>query len=318
MREPISETVSDFLKTKNKDSDPFMLVVSYLNPHDICDYVDYLNYDNLSESTKKSKADKLADVAQQVEYAKTLGYPSDEFFAKHAPPLPGNFGDTTPRPAGLKGRQKKFKEDEKIWRMHRWIYNRLIEQVDTGMGRVLAALKAQGLDANTIVVYLSDHGEMSAAHGMEQKSAPYGECQKVPFIFSGPGIKKGVADNDTLTMTGIDMLPTLCELAGVAIPETLPGVSLKQTMTEGKPVTRKYIYPSSANWFQVTDGRYKYTLFETDAKGNRMLIDLKNDPSEMINLASDPSHSRIAADMRKNLLDNLRQRNVAIKGNLAD
>lgn len=312
VREPLSQEVADFLNKRDPESAPFLLVVSYLNPHDICEFDDYLFYDKLSEKERTRKADKIADVADQFRLAQEkFGYPSAEFYKMHCPDLPANFADTEPRPGGLKGRTKKYTDDQ--WRMYRWVYNRLIEQVDEGMGVVLEALKNRGLDDNTIVVYISDHGDMMGAHSMEQKSAPYGECQQVPLIIRGPGVKKGIVDRSSLSNTGIDLLPTLCDFAGISIPEDMPGISLKNTAVTGVPLPSRYVYPSANNWFQVVGERYKYTIFESEAAMPELLVDLEKDPGELVNLVEDPAYANIRAELRAELLENLGQRGIQPK-----
>src|SRR5690606_1860053 len=60
-----------------------------------------------------------------------------------------------------------------MWRSLRWGYYRLVEKVDAEIGRVLAALREQGQFDNTVVVFLSDHGECAGAHGLVQKTVFY-------------------------------------------------------------------------------------------------------------------------------------------------
>ena len=90
--------------------------------------------------------------------------------------------------------------------------------------RVTGVLREAGLEDDTIVVFTSDHGDMNAAHQMEHKSFTYEEAARVPFIFQVPGrTRAGHVDDENLTSNGLDLLPTLCDLAGVATPPDLPG-----------------------------------------------------------------------------------------------
>lgn len=309
VREPISKEVVDFLAQYKSEDAPFFLVVSYLNPHDICEFDDYLFYDDLDEREKQSKREKIADVADQFRLAReSYAYPNAEFYEKYCPALPDNFADTDPRPGGLKNRLKKYTEEQ--WRMYRWVYDRLIEQVDRGIGEIMGALERRNMAHNTIIIYVSDHGDMQAAHGMEQKSAPYDECQRVPLIVCGPGIQSGVVDRTSLINTGIDLLPTLCGFAGIPVPEDMPGISLCEVFRTGAALPTRRIYPSAHNWFQVTDGRYKYTLFESDRPLPEMLIDLKNEPGELKNLVTDPAYEKLRNELRSDLLENLNKRGI--------
>lgn len=60
--------------------------------------------------------------------------------------------------------------------MHRWVYNRLIEEADSDIMPVLDALENGGFMDNTIIVFLSDHGEIDVSHMREHKSVPYQEA----------------------------------------------------------------------------------------------------------------------------------------------
>ncbi|MEI8087881.1 MAG: sulfatase/phosphatase domain-containing protein, partial [Paludibacter sp.] len=161
-----------------------------------------------------------------------------------------------------------------------------------------------------IIVFTSDHGEMGGSHGFITKNVMFEECQRVPLIFAGKGIKANNVDKTTLVCNGLDFIPTICDLTGVEYSKKLTGMSLKSNlMKNGKPVERKYLITEDCNAFQIHDGRYKLTIFELP--GNpEMLTDIKNDLGETTNLANDPSMSKIKADLKKILLDNLAKRGL--------
>lgn len=79
---------------------------------------------------------------------------------------------------------------EEQWAFYRWMYCRLVEDVEQQIGRVLAALEESGLADNTIVVFTSDHGEMNQSHGLVFKSQLLEEATRTPLIISGPKVKK--------------------------------------------------------------------------------------------------------------------------------
>jgi choline-sulfatase len=191
-----------------------------------------------------------------------------------------------------------------------WMYHRLTESVDQQVGRVLKALVTSGLTENTIIVFTSDHGEMNGSHNLILKNVMFEECQRVPLIFAGKGIRENLSDKTTLVCNGLDFLPTICDLAGIEIPKGLTGISLKPFLTgEGIPTERKYIITESYNASQITDGRYKYTVYELPGYPE-LLTDLKTNPGETVNYAEDKEYASIKAGLKKLLLAGLDKRKL--------
>ena len=202
------------------------------------------------------------------------------------------------------------KWDDAQWDLYNWMYHRLTESVDALIGRVLAALKNAGLEENTILVFTSDHGEMNGSHGLITKNVMFEECQRVPFIFAGKGIRSNYADKSTLVCTGLDFLPTICDLVGIESPKGISGVSLKPYLTgEGKKPVRRYIITEDYNAYQINDGRYKYTIYELPGHPET-LTDLETNPGETISFANNPSYATIRDDLKKELMANLSKRGL--------
>ena len=307
----LGEEAAEFLKTKSPEGKPFLMVVSYINPHDICEYDDYVVYDKLDEKFKRKKAEGLARVRKYVEQAEE--WPDSVFYSDICPGLPENHELMAGEPEGLPGRAADYTDEQ--WRMHRWVYNRLIEEADSDISPVISALEEGGFMDNTLIVFLSDHGDMDASHRREHKTVPFQEAQKVPFVISGPGILKGVIDSTTVINTGIDLIPTVCELAGIEYPENeYHGLSIVPVATgKSDGIERRYIFTESENWFQVIeDGRYKYTVLETQNTGE-ILVDLKNDPGEMRNLSGDHDYAGIQDRLRAVLEQELESRGIQLK-----
>lgn len=172
-------------------------------------------------------------------------------------------------------------------------YYASISFLDDGVGQVLAGLAATGQAAHTYVVFLGDNGYSIGHHGLGAKSDVYefGGLH-VPLLIAGPGI----AHRETPAFVfQTDLLPTLCDLAGVPIPGGTDGRSLRPIL-EGK---REAVRDVAATFFMdqqfaVRDARWKLILFPTF--GRREFYDLEQDPHELRDLAADPSHAgRIAA-----------------------
>lgn len=289
-------------KGKTKQNKPFFLLLSYLNPHDICysagidpRYPDKLPPENVTETKR------------WLEFQKTL---TPEQYRSQIPPKPANYKPITDEPKEMASTWARDTWTEEQWDLYRWMYCRLTESVDAQIGRVLTALEKSGMMDNTIIVFTSDHGEMGGSHGCTTKSVMFEECQRIPFIFAGKGIKSNTVDKSTLVCNGLDFIPTICDLTGVPFSKQLPGISLKSSLTgKGKTPDRKYIITEDCNAFQIHDGRYKLTIFELP--GNpETLTDIKNDPGESTNLANDPSFTKIKAGLKEKLMDNLSKRGL--------
>jgi choline-sulfatase len=151
---------------------------------------------------------------------------------------------------------------------------------------------------------------MNGSHQLIMKNRFYDESARVPFIFAGKGIKEGVVDSETLACNGLDLIPTLCDLANIKTPQNLTGISLKPKLTgEGKLQKRDYLFIENTVGYMVMDGRYKYAMY--DGTGNtELLTDTKNDPLETINYAYKKSAKKEKARLSKQLSNWMQERNL--------
>jgi choline-sulfatase len=303
-RDALAGQCADFLRQRHDR--PFLLVASFINPHDICYMaIDaYTKANNLPPMYPKSTVER-----QRVAEASALpdGVTRERFFERLCPPLPPNHGPTRGEPAAFagfgsfRGHVRRHWSDEE-WRLHRWAYCRLTERVDGEIARVLAALRETGLDRSTVVVFSSDHGDMDAAHGFEHKSLSYEESARVPLMVSWPGhTAAGRVDRRHLVSSSVDLLPTLCDYAGIQPPPGLPGRSVRAIAAGGAPAGwRQDLVVECTGGRCLRTRRYKYTLWEGQ-EPREMLIDMEKDPGEMTNLASSPAWAPILADHRRRL-----------------
>jgi len=314
-RDELAEKCAAFLGKPH--AQPFLLVASFINPHDIC-YEAILAHDPQGEFSKATAAVKAMRQAEQI----PQGVTEEEFYEKLCPPLPDNHEPTDGEPkamqVALKDRpfKKWIRENwgKREWRRHRWAYCRLTERVDRQVGIVLEALAAAGLEDNTIVVFTSDHGDMDAAHRLEHKSMTYEQAARIPMMIQAPGMTSpGHVDTEHLVSNGLDIFPTLCDLAGVKPPDGLGGLSLKPLLGGGKPASwRSQLMIETQFSYGVTDGRYKYTLF--DASGpEELLCDLQTDPGEMKNLSGMKEHAKVLQSMRKALAEETARHGVKLR-----
>jgi len=299
-----------FLREKHER--PFLLVASFINPHDIC-YLAIRAWKNSGTVPKGAKVTPLNPPAIQCLDAalqRPAGVSEEEFFRSVCPPLPANYGIPEGELSVFAAQSQGFRGyarqqwTERDWRLHRWAYARLTERVDGEIGQVLAALRDSGLEQNTLVLFTSDHGDMDAAHRFEHKSLLYEEAVRVPFMVAWKGVTQaGLVDRDHLVSTGLDLIPTMCDFAGVPKPASLKGHSVK-ALAEGKPAGgwRRHLVVENRQARLVLADRWKYMV---GASGpiREMITDLARDPGEMKNLAAEPAYRERLESGRRLLQD---------------
>jgi arylsulfatase len=189
-------------------------------------------------------------------------------------------------------------------------YYAMIEQVDTEVGRMLQALEDSGQAENTIVIYMSDHGEMLGDHGIYLKGPYFYDCMtRVPLMIRWPGKYKAGTRTDALVeMT--DLAPTLLEAAGIPVPSGIQGRSLGPVLRGERQAHRDSVYcehfdssslydppPMAAS---VRTERYKLAYYQNLDTGE--LYDLEKDPGEVENLWTSARAKDIRAEMMQKLL----------------
>ncbi len=270
-----------------KHEKPFLAVVSFINPHDIC-------------LPAGETSPILPDVWQR--YQPPAG--------AEVPPLPLNFGDTQGAPDGFVRKARHEEWDENHWRKYIYAYYRMVEDVDRQVGLVLRALRQSGLEENTIVVFTSDHGEGLASHRWTGKMMYYEEEVAVPLIVSWKSVTPRRIDREHL-VSALDVLPTICDYAGVKVSAVMRGQSLRSIIENPQQPGHEYIVSEMASGmarsFMVRTKRYKYMVFpRTAGQKLEMLFDMQADPGEMKNLAGQTAlageierHRKLLADWNK-------------------
>jgi choline-sulfatase len=186
--------------------------------------------------------------------------------------------------------------DEMVQRSRR-AYFANITYLDDKIGEILSVLDATRQEA--IVVFVSDHGDMLGERGLWYKMNFFEGSARVPLMIAAPNMSAGLV---TEAVSTLDVCPTLCDLAGVSMSEVMPwtdGESLVG-LTDGRrreaPVRMEYAAEASyAPLVGLRRGKYKHVRCALDPD---LLFDLDADPQEMNNLANDPGHAALAAEMR--------------------
>lgn len=295
-REELADAASKFI-VERKSNKPFLLYLSFINPHDICEE-SWLKI--LPEEAYKKAMGPLP-LATLKPYHDMLDKMGDAPFEQDG------ISSLMKNPGAMKGHklsEARWKDTEHItpveWRKYRWIYYRLVENVDGLIGKVLDTLEKSEYNENTIIVFTSDHGEMGGSHGLRGKNILFEECMKVPFVIVGKGVvnKK---DSETLICNGQDLLPTLCDMASIKPSVELKGKSLWGLATgKEKTIDRDHIFIECASSFSVLDTKgNKYTKYDNVySNGMEVFVNIKKDPLETKNMIKSEKHQDKIAELR--------------------
>ena len=195
-----------------------------------------------------------------------------------------------------------LRDPDGLYRLRRAYYG-LVSYMDRKVGELLDALTENGLDANTVVIFISDHGDMLCEKEMVQKRVFYEWSSRVPFIARFPdGRSAGWQCGQPVSL--LDLLPTMCELAGVRDLLDCDGQSLMGLVDgsdreeEGEVMAEMHEVVGTP-CFMIRRGKYKYVHIH-DHEGQ--LFDLEVDPGEWNNLAGRPECAQVEAELRARIL----------------
>ncbi|WP_018626521.1 sulfatase family protein [Niabella aurantiaca] len=189
-------------------------------------------------------------------------------------------------------------------------YCETLMAVDESVGTIMDYLKKNGLNQNTMVVYMGDNGFSWGEHGLIDKRHFYEESVKVPFLVYAPGLLKGGKIVKQM-IQNIDIAPTILELAGLKKPDYMPGRSFIQLLKGDTMGWRKkifyeyyweYDYPMTPTVFGVRTDRYKLIRYMGVWDQNE-LYDLQEDPDEKMNLMGKPEYEELAGQLTGDLFD---------------
>ena len=268
--ELFSDAAIEFLRNY-KDEKPFFVYVSYTAPHD--------------PRTAPKEYHDMYD-PEKIALPKS-------FMPEH----PFDNGEMRIRDEKLASWPRTPKEV----RRHIADYYAMITHVDAQIGRVLEVLKETGQAENTIIIFSGDNGLAVGRHGLMGKQNLYEHSVHVPLIISGPGIPKGER-RDAFCYVH-DIYPTLCELVGVSIPDSVESKSLAAVIREPKKKIRDTLFFAYKDIQRgIRDERYKLILYCVKGKRTTQLFDLQTDPWELKNLADDANYAEYVEKLGKKLL----------------
>jgi choline-sulfatase len=263
-----------FLENYAGNNEPFLLISSFLKPHD-----------------PFMPAKRFAEMfePEQMQLSPTWGKAD----LKHLPSeVRSAIAECVWTP--------ELKDAAEARRRMAYYYGNLA-QMDDCAGQILGALKRLGLDRNTIVVYTADHGEMLGDLGLWNKFQFYEGSCGVPLTVQMPGVAPSVCDQP---VSLISLSATLADMCRVPMAGPHDGKSFADLVQQPSsspdhgPVFAEYSLGNRSAKYMVREGNYKYTYWVHDMDE---LYDLHADPQEMHNLAGEPEHRATVQRLKETL-----------------
>ena len=314
-----AEQVLNYLNDRDSIGigDPFLIYFGFSHPHD-------------PRNGKEGLLEKYGAVNHKDKNSLPAIHSSQ-------PALPANYLPEHPFPHGHPGLRDEVKA-QGVWtnRDEATIRNEMgrefacSENIDIQIGRVLDKLEEMGELDNTYIIYTADHGIAIGKHGLQGKQNLYEHTWRVPFIVKGPGVKQGRAMGNIYLA---DVLGTLCDLAGIEIPETVESTSFKPVLEGKQETVREVLYGAysggtkpgmravrKGDWklikYDVLDGTVRKTQLFNLAENPDELLKEHHDPEVVkltgyqpeaaeINLADNPEYADKLAEMEALLLDEM-------------
>ncbi|OGV67114.1 MAG: hypothetical protein A3K18_29905 [Lentisphaerae bacterium RIFOXYA12_64_32] len=195
---------------------------------------------------------------------------------------------------------EKWPRTPEAIRRHLAEYYAMITHADANMGRVLDVLRAKGQLDNTVIVFSGDNGLALGQHGLMGKQSLYDHSVRVPLVFAGPGVPRGERRDAYAYL--LDIFPTLCELTGVPVPDSVEGRSLVPVLRSPQATVRETLHLAYRHLHRgVRDRRFKLIEYVVDGRRTTQLFDLVADPCELRNLAAAPGYHQDLERLRKEL-----------------
>jgi arylsulfatase A-like enzyme len=215
---------------------------------------------------------------------------------------------------------EQSKQGRQWVRFHEWnysdkydevmaIYHQQIYGVDVAVGMIRKALEENGVADNTVVIFTSDNGFFCGSHGYGSKVLPYEESARVPLIMYDPRHENSGRGYRTAALTGnIDFAPTMLELAGVPVPDSMDGRSLLPLYDDPDAEIREELQlinawgPIETQCLGVLTKDWKYIYWPyagEEFKATEELYQVSKDRLEMINRVQTNRSPEVLQDMRK-------------------
>jgi arylsulfatase A-like enzyme len=290
------------IKSLANSKQPFFMAVGFKKPH--LPFVAPRKYWDLYDRNKI----QLAAFTDKAANSPDVAYHNAGELKNYAADI---------KPLNEKGLTLQLSEEKQKELLHG--YYACVSYTDAQIGKVMAALKTNGLDKNTIIVLLGDHGWHLGDHSLWCKHSNFEQATKAPLIISAPGMAKGKTVNNITEF--VDIYPTLCELAGIKKGSYLDGKSLVPALRNNKAITKEFAisqYPRGAGdgpkevmGYSIRNKQYRYTewinkfttieKFDSTKVRTMELYDYKNDPLETKNIVNEAKMKVVVGDLQKKI-----------------
>lgn len=275
----VADSVARAIQSHDPDGAPFFYVAGLKKPHLIFaapeKYWDLYNEAEIALPQPRDLAEGSPDFAVERYYLKQYVWETDD-------------------------PNQHFSENYS--RLIRHSYYASSSFVDAQLGHIMNALKESGLEEETLVVFVSDHGFLMGEHNYWGKTNLFEKGLKVPLFLSWKGHVESGLKTDAL-VEAVDIFPTLADMAGFEIPKHLEGTSFKAVTSNPDIEWKKGVFsqqPRGNNaekeGVSMRTDRYRYTEWTNTFSSEviaRELYDYEKDPTESLNLATLPANAQI-------------------------
>ena len=272
--ELIAKNTFEFFDQAKKDEKPFFMYISFNAPHDPRqapkEYVDMYPLDSISVPK---------NYLSVYPYKDAIGCPPSLRDEKLAP----------------------FPRTEFAVKVHRQEYFAILTHMDHQIGKILDALEKSGKADNTYIIFTADHGLSVGHHGLVGKQNMYDHSMRVPFMITGPGIKKGQKIDQPIYLQ--DAMATSLALAGAPKPDYVEFQDLMPVIKGEKKTNVKNVYGKYINVQRmIIQDEWKLIMYPYAERKVR-LFNVKKDPEEMNDLSTNPEYASkitsLKADFKK-------------------
>jgi len=278
------KVIRDIKKLKNSDK-PFLLTAGFISNH-------------LPFNAPAHHWDKYPDAE--------IKQPYNNFVPENAPKAAiGKWGEMRAY-SGIPKHGQVSDDTAKIL-IHG--YYATVSYVDALIGKILNALKEEGLDKNTIVMLVADHGYNLQEHTLWAKYTSFRITSRVPLILKVPGMESGRSSSSLIEL--VDVYPTIAELCNIKVPDgQLEGKSFVPVLKDPGKRINDYVFTKTANAFMLTTPEYGYTEFidlKTGKPFAKMLYDHTKDPDENVNVVGNLEYAEVVKKLGSILHTRFRQ-----------
>ncbi len=268
--ELFADAVTDYIENYTSDK-PYFIYVSFMAPHD-----------------PRTMPEKFLEM-----------YSEDDIT------LPPNFREEHEFDYGIRDVRDEvladYPRDPSVVKRHIKEYLAMITHLDNKIGKVMRAVDEKNSENDTLFIFAGDNGLSVGQHGLMGKQNNYEHSVRVPLIFSGPGIPEGEKREAFAYI--FDIFPTLCDLTGSEIPDSVEGKSLVRAINHRDDAVRNELYFAYTDKIRsIKNRQYKLIEYASENCRKTQLFDLENDPWETDDLSGKKENEEVIEALRKSLL----------------